>query len=42
MVTGRNGRILAAAQNTEDITAHEHRWEKGVFTTSLSLEGVEA
>ena len=24
-----------------DITAHEHRWEKGVFTTSLSLEGVE-
>ena len=25
-----------------DITAHEHRWEKGVFTTSLSLEGVEA
>ena len=20
----------------------EHRWEKGVFTTSLSLEGVEA
>ena len=25
-----------------DITAHEHRWEKGVFTTSLSLEGIEA
>ena len=95
VVTGRNGRVLAAAQNTGDITAcgrfqrvmakaalrrrtlsarvtvlgdlslrcggrveahrpqwglegvyditaHEHRWEKGVFTTSLSLEGVEA
>ena len=22
------------------ITAHEHRWEKGLFTTSLSLEGI--
>lgn len=24
------------------ITAHEHRWEKGLFTTSLSLEGINA
>lgn len=22
------------------VTAHEHRWEKGLFTTSLSLEGI--
>ena len=22
------------------ITAHEHCWEKGLFTTSLSLEGI--
>lgn len=24
------------------VTAHEHRWEKGLFTTSLSLEAIQA
>ena len=24
------------------VTAHEHRWEKGLFTTALSLEGIKA
>lgn len=24
------------------VTAHEHRWEKGIFTTTLSLEGINA
>ena len=24
------------------VTAHEHRWEQGLFTTSLSLEAIKA